>query len=93
MLMTSERPASPSRQTAISSATGKDNPELRQYYDNVAEKSPEARSLMLRVEGIANQMVKAQGLHDDAYRELNKEITYSVVVAATRSSEVPGKMR
>ena len=61
-------------------ANGRDNAELKEYYSNVAAKSPEARSLMLRVEGLANQMVKVQELHDDAFRELTKDITYSVTV-------------
>jgi uncharacterized protein involved in exopolysaccharide biosynthesis len=61
-------------------ANGKDNAVLRDYFTNVAAKSPEARSLMLRVEGMSMRVVKVQELRDDAYRELNKEITYSVVV-------------
>lgn len=61
-------------------ANGKANPTLKEYYENVAAKSPEARNLMLRVEGAANEVVKIQGLRNDAYRELTKEITYSVVV-------------
>lgn len=61
-------------------ANNKDNPTLTDYFNNIAAKSPEARSLMLRVEGSTNQLVKIQGLRDDAYRELTKEITYSVVV-------------
>jgi capsular polysaccharide biosynthesis protein len=61
-------------------ANGKDNQTIKDYFNNVASKSPEARSLMLRVEGVSNQLVKVQELRDDAYRELTKEITYSVVV-------------
>lgn len=61
-------------------ASGRANQTLTDYFTNVAAKSPEARSLMLRVEGVSNRVVKVQELRDDAYRELNKEITYSVVV-------------
>lgn len=61
-------------------ASGKDNQTLKDYFNNVASKSPEARSLMLRVEGISTRVVKVQEMRDDAYRELSKEITYSVVV-------------
>jgi len=61
-------------------ANGKVNPTLKEYYENVAAKSPEARNLMLRMEGAANEVVKIQGLRNDAYRELTKGITYSVVV-------------
>jgi hypothetical protein len=61
-------------------ANGKDNQTLKDYYNNVAAKSPEARALMLRVEGCAAQVVEAQKLKDDSYRELTKDITYSVVV-------------
>lgn len=61
-------------------ANGKNNELLTTYFNNVAAKSPEARSLMLRVEGVANQIVKVAELRDDSFRELTKEITYSVVV-------------
>jgi len=61
-------------------ASGKDNQTLKDYFNNVASKSPEAQSLMLRVEGISTRVVKVQEMRDDAYRELSKEITYSVVV-------------
>jgi hypothetical protein len=61
-------------------ANGRDNQVLKDYFVAIAAKSPEARSLMLRVEGGTMQVVKIQGLLDDAYRELTKEITYSVVV-------------
>ncbi|MFA6126577.1 MAG: hypothetical protein WC699_04675 [Bacteroidales bacterium] len=68
-------------------ANNKDNPALKEYFNNIAEKSPEARGLMLRVEGSANQLVKIQALRDDAYRELTKEITYSVVVTPPYPSD------
>jgi hypothetical protein len=68
-------------------ASGKDSPKLTEYFTNVAAKSPEARSLMLRVEGISMRVVKVQELRDDAYRELNKEITYSVVVTPPYPSD------
>ncbi|MFA5815895.1 MAG: hypothetical protein WC865_09785 [Bacteroidales bacterium] len=61
-------------------ANGKDNQTLKDYFTNIASKSPEARSLMLRVEGCSTRVIEVQELRDDAYRELNKEITYSVVV-------------
>ena len=61
-------------------ANGKDNQTLKDYFTSVASKSPEARSLMLRVEGISMRVIKVQELRDDSYRELTKEITYSVVV-------------
>ncbi len=61
-------------------ANGRANATLTEFFTNVAAKSPEARSLMLRVEGISMRVVKVQELRDDAYRELNKQITYSVVV-------------
>ncbi|TSA37648.1 MAG: hypothetical protein D4R64_05500 [Porphyromonadaceae bacterium] len=61
-------------------ANGKDNQTLKDYFTNVASKSPEARSLMLRVEGCSMRVIEVQKLCDDAYRELNKVITYSVVV-------------
>lgn len=64
--------------TAI--ANGRDNEQLKEYFNNVAAKSPEARSLMVRVEGASVQVVKVKELRDDAYRELTKEITYSVVI-------------
>ena len=64
--------------TAI--GNGRDVTKLQEYFDNVAAKSPEARSLMLRVEGASTQVVKIKELCDDAYRELTKTITYSVVV-------------
>ncbi|MDD4645875.1 MAG: hypothetical protein PHY99_07800 [Bacteroidales bacterium] len=61
-------------------ANGKNNQALKEYFNNVAEKSPQARSLMLQVEGITTQVTVAQKLKDDSYRELTKEITYAVVV-------------
>lgn len=61
-------------------ANGKANQTLKDYFSNVAAKSPEARSLMLRVEGLTLQVVKVQELRDEAYRELTKTITFSVVV-------------
>ena len=61
-------------------ANGKDNQTLKDYFINVASKSPEARSLMLRVEGCSMRVIDVQNKRDEAYRELTKEITYSVVV-------------
>ena len=71
--------------TAI--ANGKDVTRLKEYFDNIANKSPEARSLMLRVEGMSMQVVKVSELRDDAYRELTKNITYSVVVTPPYPSD------
>jgi len=68
-------------------ANGKANQSLKDYFNNVAEKSPEARSLMLRVEGLSTQVVEAQKLKDDSYRELTKDITYSVVVTPPYPSD------
>jgi hypothetical protein len=68
-------------------ANGRDNTRLKEYFDNVAAKSPEARSLMLRVEGASAQVVKVKELCDDAYRELSKTITYSVVVSPPYPSD------
>lgn len=61
-------------------ASGKDNQALKDYFNNVALKSPEATSLMVRIEGSSKQIVEIQIMRDDAYRELTKEITYSVMV-------------
>lgn len=61
-------------------ANGRDNQVLKDYFVNVASKSPEARSLMLRVEGCSMEVVDVQKKQNEAYRELTKEITYSVVV-------------
>jgi hypothetical protein len=61
-------------------ASGRVNETLKEYFTNVASKSPEARALMLRVESCANQVGLVQIKLDDAWRELSKEITYSVVV-------------
>ena len=61
-------------------ANGKDNARLKEYFLNVASKSPEARSLMLRVEGASMEVVDVQKKRNEAYREITKEITYSVVV-------------
>ena len=61
-------------------ASGRDSKELKELYANVAEKTPESRALMLQVESCATLIAKCQASRDDAYRELTKEITYSVVV-------------
>jgi LPS O-antigen subunit length determinant protein (WzzB/FepE family) len=61
-------------------ANGKANQTLKDYFINVASKSPEARSLMLRVEGCSMEVVDIQKKSNEAYREVTKEITYSVVV-------------
>jgi capsule polysaccharide export protein KpsE/RkpR len=53
---------------------------MEKYYWNIAEKGPEAKKLILTLDGIMAQLALAQKAHDDAYRELTKEITYSVVV-------------
>jgi len=61
-------------------ANGRNNQTLKDYFINVASKSPEARSLMLRVEGASMEVVDVQKKRNEAYREITKEITYSVVV-------------
>lgn len=61
-------------------ANGRENQQLRDYFNNVASKSPEARSLMLRVEGASMEVAEVQKKRNEAYRELTKEITYSLVV-------------
>jgi uncharacterized protein involved in exopolysaccharide biosynthesis len=61
-------------------SSGKDNRQLKEYFANIAEKTPEARGLMLQVEGCATLVAQTQAKRDDAYREVTKEITYSVVV-------------
>ncbi len=61
-------------------ANGRDNQELKDLYGDVAAKTPEARSLMLQVESCATLIAKVQAMRDDAYREIIKDITYSVVV-------------
>jgi len=61
-------------------AAGRNNSEMEKYYWNIAEKGPEAKKLVMTLDGIMAQLALAQKAHDDAYRELTKEITYSVVV-------------
>jgi capsule polysaccharide export protein KpsE/RkpR len=61
-------------------ASGRNNADMEKYYWNIAEKGPEAKKLILTLDGIMAQLALAQKAHDDAYRELTKEITYSVVV-------------
>ena len=61
-------------------ASGRNNPEMEKYYWNIAERAPEAKRLLLSMEGYMAQLAVAQKAHDDAYRELTKEITYSQVV-------------
>lgn len=61
-------------------ANGKDNSVLREQFSNVAAKSPEARSLMLRVEGASMMVAEIMKKRDEAFRELTKVVTYSVVV-------------
>jgi uncharacterized protein involved in exopolysaccharide biosynthesis len=61
-------------------ANGKDNEKLKTYFTDIATKMPEARGLMIRLEGVADMLTESQTKKDDAYRELTKEITYSVVV-------------
>ncbi|MCX6227458.1 MAG: hypothetical protein NTV01_22440 [Bacteroidia bacterium] len=61
-------------------ANGKDNETLKEYFTNVASKSPEARSLMLRVEGGSKMVVETLEKREEAVRELTKDITYCAVV-------------
>ncbi len=61
-------------------ASGKNNAELEKYFWNIAEKAPQAKMLMASLENYMVQTSEAQKKYDDAYRELNKEITYSLVV-------------
>lgn len=61
-------------------ASGKDNPALKEYFTNIASKSPEAMSLFVKIEGATKQLIEVQILRDNSYREFTKEITYSVVV-------------
>jgi uncharacterized protein involved in exopolysaccharide biosynthesis len=61
-------------------ASGRLNDNLKEAFINITTKSPEARALMMRVEGVATQVAQVQAKRDDAYRELTKDITYSVVV-------------
>ena len=68
-------------------ANGKDTQTMKNYFNNVASKSPEARSLMLRVEGCSMEVVDVQKKRNEAYRELTKEITYSVVVTPPYPSD------
>ena len=68
-------------------ANGKDTQTMKNYFNNVAAKSPEARSLMLRVEGCSMEVVDVQKKRNEAYRELTKEITYSVVVTPPYPSD------
>ena len=68
-------------------ASGRNNTEMEKYYWNIAEKGPEAKKLMLTLDGVMAQVALAQKAHDDAYRELTKEITYSVVVTPPYESD------
>ncbi len=68
-------------------ASGRVNENMKQAFANVAEKYPEARAMMLRVEGYASNVALVQVKLDDAYRELTKEITYSVVVTPPYPSD------
>jgi len=61
-------------------ASGRLNDKLKEAFSNVSMKIPEARGLMIRMENCATQVGLVQVKRDDAFRELSKEITYSVVV-------------
>lgn len=61
-------------------ASGRNNEEVEKYFWNIAEKAPQAKMLMASLENYMVHTAEAQKKYDDAYRELNKEITYSVVV-------------
>ena len=61
-------------------ASGKNNPDMEKYYWNIAELAPEYKKLIMSLETFMKMEGEAQLAYNDAYRELNKEITYSVVV-------------
>ncbi|MFH0761976.1 MAG: hypothetical protein V2A67_10790 [Bacteroidota bacterium] len=61
-------------------ASGKNNPDMEKYYWNIAELAPEYKKLIMSLETFMKMEGEAQLKYNDAYRELNKDITYSVVV-------------
>jgi len=61
-------------------ASGKNNPDMEKYYWNIAELAPEYKKLIMSLETFMKMEGEAQLKYNDAYRELNKVITYSVVV-------------
>ena len=61
-------------------ATGKSNPQLETYFHNIAEKGPEARGLLIRLDAFSKLLTEAQIRHDDSYREMTKKITYTSVI-------------
>jgi LPS O-antigen subunit length determinant protein (WzzB/FepE family) len=61
-------------------ASGKNNPDMEKYYWNIAELAPEYKQLIMSLETFMKIEGEAQLKYNDAYRELAKDITYSVVV-------------
>lgn len=61
-------------------ASGKGNDRLETYFNNIAEKGPEARGLLIRLDAFSKLLSEAQTRFDNAYRELTKEITYASVI-------------
>lgn len=61
-------------------ASGRNNPDMEKYYWNIAELAPEYKKLIMSLETFMKMEGEAQIAYNDAYRELNKKITYSVVV-------------
>jgi len=61
-------------------ASGKNNPDMEKYYWNIAELAPEYKKLIMSLETFMKMEGEAQLAYNNAYRELNKVITYSVVV-------------
>lgn len=61
-------------------AAGKNNSDMEKYYWNIAELAPEYKKLIMSLETFMKMEGDAQIAYNDAYRELTKEITYSVVV-------------
>jgi capsule polysaccharide export protein KpsE/RkpR len=53
---------------------------MEKYYWNIAELAPEYKKLIMSLETFMKMEGDAQKAYNDAYRELTKEITYSVVV-------------
>ncbi len=63
-------------------STGRKNPELEEYFMNIAEKGPLTRGLIIKLDAFGKQYDEAQKRHDDAYREMTKKITYASVVTS-----------
>jgi hypothetical protein len=61
-------------------AAGRNNAEIEKLFWNIAEKGPESKRLLISLEGYMTELALAQKAYNDAYRERNKAITYSVVV-------------